>query len=110
MNNEEIKQKILDSIEYATNTLGFTLVQGNWGSSENKCACALGCVILKNGLEILGEGLEEDNAIVAAELLGKPKCWIDDFINGFDSDEIGTYHEGWKIGNEIKNITEPVEI
>ena len=43
MNNQDIKQRILTSIEKAREE-GYTLIQGDWGDERMKCACAIGCV------------------------------------------------------------------
>lgn len=59
---------------------GVFLVSENWGSKRENCACALGCLLLKNEIELDEETNEEE----ACALLEVDNFWITAFISGFD--------------------------
>lgn len=59
---------------------GVFLVSENWGSKRENCACALGCLLLKNEIELDEETNEEE----ACTLLEVDNAWITAFISGFD--------------------------
>ena len=103
-----IKQKILDGIQFAKNQLGITLVTEEWGSKETKCACALGCVLLANDVGLTDDA--EQNAQGAAEALGVDESWIDNFIRGFDGDspDEDEDEEAWELGQAIRQTANPV--
>ena len=72
-------EDISKGIEYAKKNLGYTLVSEDWGNEEEKCTCALGCLLLSNNLK-LGSKNEDS----AADLLKVNDKWITAFISGFD--------------------------
>jgi len=72
-------EDISKGIEYAKKNLGYTIISEDWGNEEEKCACALGCLLLSNNLK-LGSKNEDS----AAELLKVNDMWITAFISGFD--------------------------
>jgi hypothetical protein len=86
MNNNDIKSRIVSGINYAKEKLGFTLVHSAWGSKQEKCACALGCVLIANDRH-LEDVCVEDNESEAASVLGVSTVWVESFINGFDDGE-----------------------
>lgn len=108
-----IKQKILDSISYARNELKYTLISDDWGSVERKCACALGCVLVKDSPEDDSHlGSTSLACASTALLLGVDEKWIDSFIEGFDGN--GTSKDSavaaaWDMGREIALETKPIE-
>lgn len=63
----ELKDQIVSNIKLAQEK-GITLITNDWGDDPTKCACALGCVLIANEYMIAED--PEDNAQVAAELLG----------------------------------------
>lgn len=104
MNNKSIKEKIIASIIKAQKE-GFTLVTEYWGSSDKKCACAIGCVYVAEGDAI------SDDAKDAAQLLGVSDRWIISFIDGFDSNGAASSShepEAWMMGQEIKQTNCPI--
>ncbi len=106
-----IKQKILDSIKFVRGELKYTLISDEWGLPANKCACALGCVLVKDNPDNLGLS-DVKNAVKAQELLGVDEPWIDSFIEGFDGN--GTSDQtkvpgAWEMGREIAKETKPIE-
>lgn len=105
---EHIKNKIISSIE-AAKAQGITLVCEDWGSKENKCACALGCLLITNHCD-LSEDDPDKNEFQAMELLGVPDSWINNFINGFDDERSTTLQniEAWQLGQELRLILNPV--
>lgn len=108
----DIKQVILDSIKWTRETLGWTLISEDWGTANNKCTCAMGCVLLKHNPEdtvIIEE--ERENATVAAELLEVSELWVDSFIDGFDGNGTAAMckvPEAWDLGWEIAKETKPL--
>lgn len=103
-----VREKILSSIKYVRDTIGYTLVFGEWGSSNSKCACAIGCVLLENDpkqIDFL------DLHYRASKILNVSELWIVSFINGFDG--IGNGREtavpkAWKMGYSIATETKPI--
>ena len=73
-------EKIAEGIEYAKKELGFRLVSEDWGNKQYKCACALGCLLVKNNVPLD----EESNETEAQKLLEVNQGWISAFIAGFD--------------------------
>jgi hypothetical protein len=59
---------------------GVFLVSENWGNEKQNCACALGCLLLKNEIALDEETNEEE----ACTLLEVDNAWITAFISGFD--------------------------
>lgn len=82
-----IKQKIVDCIKDATENLGYKLVEGKWGNNDNKCACALGCVLATSNVNsgFISDD-PEDNKEYAAKILNVSSEWVECFISGFDGD------------------------
>jgi hypothetical protein len=103
-----IKQKILDGIQTAKEKLGITLIYEEWGSKQQKCACALGCVLLANDHGLCDDA--EQNATEAADILGVSEGWINNFIRGFDGDspDGDDPKEAWEIGSSLRDETLPV--
>lgn len=106
-----LKQKILDSIKFVRETLGYTLVSDEWGFHQNKCACGLGCVIAKDNPDNLGTS---DAKMVEKiqELLGVDEPWVDSFIEGFDgngSSDQAKVPAAWDMGRDIAKETKPIE-
>jgi hypothetical protein len=105
MNNQDIKQRILTSIEKAREE-GYTLIQGDWGDERMKCACAIGCVYVAANQHI------DSNYEDAADLLGVDEGWISSFTNGFDM--IGEAAaardpQAWNLGDELRILTKPID-
>lgn len=87
MNNKQRKEMISNAIKYMTNTEGFELVSGKWGDVDEKCGCALTCLLASMDKEVEpGDGGENcsSNEEIAAELLKVDDKWITLFIAGFD--------------------------
>lgn len=111
-NKKNIKQTILDSIKYVKDELGFTLISEDWGSVERKCACALGCVLVKDSPKDKNRlDSSAGCAASAALLLNVEEKWVDAFIEGFDGN--GTSKESsvpdaWELGFEIAKETTPI--
>jgi len=106
-----VKQKILDSIKYAREELGFTLISEDWGDVSAKCACALGCVLLQDDPKDGVQSKPKDNCSKAATLLGVNSKWIDCFIDGFDANGsalTAPNAEAWELGLEIAKETKPI--
>jgi hypothetical protein len=103
-----IKNKIVEGIQQAKENLGITLIYEEWGSKQQKCACALGCVLLANNHGLCDDA--EQNATEAAEILGVSESWIDNFIRGFDGDSPDDDEPGeaWEIGNSLREETKPM--
>ena len=113
MKKLELEEKISESIEYAKKELGFVLVSEDWGNKSGKCACALGCVLIKNNVALDSNTNEE----VAAKLLGVDNEWVQAFIAGFDespwqfdetSTNVKTLREANEIGINIRKHFEPM--
>lgn len=105
MNNQQRKEKILADIA-AAREQGYTLIQDGWGSEEEKCACALGCINVAGGIN---PDEEEDGG--AAIVLGVDQKWIYSFIDGFDDNgnaEGASIPEAWKLGADIRKETNPI--
>jgi hypothetical protein len=108
-----IKEKIISSINYVREQLGFTLCSEDWGMAHLKCTCAMGCVILqKNPNDQTAIENWQGNAAKVAEMLGVSELWVDQFIDGFDSN--GSAKEAkiplaWELGAEVAKETKPVK-
>jgi hypothetical protein len=109
-----LKNKIIESIEFATKELGWTLISEDWGSPVQKCTCAMGCVMLKDQPQNpYRVGNNASATIYAAEVLGVTEKWVDAFINGYD-DNPPPYEEdedsdnAWNLGKEIAAATKPI--
>jgi hypothetical protein len=77
--NQTIK-KIEEGIVFAKEK-GYFLVSENWGDDKRKCACALGCLLVKNNITLD----EEYNDTNAMNLLDVNDRWLTAFISGFDN-------------------------
>lgn len=107
-----IKKTILYSIEQTKNKLGYTLISEDWGSSLDKCTCAMGCVLLADtdeNADLLDDPSEAAEA--AANILGVKQDWITSFIDGYDGN--GTSKgaevpEAWLMGQEVAAETKPI--
>ena len=108
----EIKQQILNSIQWVRENLNYTLVAEDWGNADKKCACAMGCLLLKsNPDDVARLGIGKPNYIEAANLLEVEERWVDSFTEGFDSTGLpqeSKVPEAWKLGNEIALETKPI--
>lgn len=105
-----IKQQILDSINNATNKLGWSLITEEWGNETLKCACALGCVLINENpseLDIFSSETEE-NVAETAKILGVTELWVKSFIQGFDDgpvvEDFGC-PDAYRMGKEIRDET-----
>lgn len=108
---KDIKKKILDSIKYVREELGFTLVSEDWGHADYKCTCALGCVILKDNPEDKTRIQSTMHAKIAAEILEVDEEWVDAFIEGFDANgtsENSPNPEAWEMGFTVAKETKPI--
>ncbi len=109
---KDIKKRILDSIKYVREELGYTLVSEDWGSANHKCTCAMGCVLLKDDpKDVVRIEADKERCAAAAELLGVEERWVDAFIEGFDNSGTAvdsSNEEAWKLGNEIAKETKPI--
>ena len=116
---KDIKKKIMDSITYTREQLGFTLISENWGEASYKCACAIGCVLINDKpKDMVRIENDKERYLVAAEILEVNEQWIDCFIEGFDyfSEEEGDSGfaknsinpEAWELGWTIAKETKPI--
>jgi hypothetical protein len=109
---KDVKKKILESIAYTREKLGFTLVSEDWGSASHKCACALGCVLLKdNPKDTVRIEDDKDRHIAITEILEVNDAWVDSFISGFDGNGISKDSpdsEAWELGFAIATETKPI--
>lgn len=71
--------KISKAIEHAKKELGYSLVSEDWGNEKEKCACALGCLLVSNKVKL--GSMNEESVI---ELLDVSQHWVEAFISGFD--------------------------
>lgn len=109
MNDKQRKAKILKSIKEAQAD-GYTLVHSEWGSGLTKCACALGCIFVADGINPFDGFATEEKA--AARYLDTDEDWILSFTDGFDgngNDKGAHYPEAWRMGAEIREETKPVD-
>jgi hypothetical protein len=105
-NNDQLKQKILNSIAIAQQK-GYTLVMGDWGSDSSKSACALGCVAVANNIKIA----DMFGMVITNLLGGVSEDWILSFMDGFDDNGIlfGSLDpEAWELGAEIREHLKPI--
>jgi hypothetical protein len=104
MNNQEIKNKILEDIA-AAQEQGYTLIMEDWGSSKMKCACALGCVNI-------GRGNRPDYDMRDVGVaLGVKDPWINSFTDGFDDNGVAAgaqFPEAWQMGEQIRQEKKPI--
>jgi hypothetical protein len=106
-----IKKIILDSIKYVREELGFTLVSEDWGDANHKCACALGCVLLKDDPKDVVRPESKEACAAVAKILGVDEKWVDCFIGGFDANGIAATSanaEAWELGFQIAKETKPI--
>ena len=116
--NKEIISKISEAIRFAKDEQNFILISEDWGAEKLKCACAIGCLLLKNKKSF---GSDSDKAEeVAAELLGVDSKWVDAFINGFDNtpfitswvtdypDLLKILNDGFETGTKVKDEFKPM--
>lgn len=108
MDNNDIKKKIVDGINYAREKLNFKLIKEDWGSKEGAVACALGCTLLANDRHLWQDN--ERNECEAMKLLGVSEVWVSSFIAGFDTDdrEENTLTEPYELGKELSEKYQPV--
>lgn len=108
----DIKKKILDSIKFTREELGFTLVSEEWGSANRKCACALGCVLLKDDpKDTVRIEANKERYIKAAEILEVSEQWLDAFIEGFDNSGSAVdsaLPEAWDVGFAVAKASKPI--
>src|SRR5512142_1746799 len=100
---EQIKNKIVAGIKYATEKVGFKLIQGDWGNKEARCACALGCVLIANDHGICDDS--DQNEFEAAHVLDVSQEWVQNFISGFDNELEAnvTDEKAFELGKEIRS-------
>ncbi len=116
--NTNIFNRIKDDIGRATKQMGITLISESWGDKEVSCACALGCCLIANEID-----LDESSAAdKVSSLLGVSEKWIDAFIAGFDEcpweatinnpgisdEEIALLEEANKTGIEMRKALNPM--
>src|ERR1700679_3678427 len=100
-----IRETILNSIKYVRETIGYTLISEEWGSSNSKCACAIGCVLIQNDPKQINF---TDLAARASKILNVSEIWVDSFIDGFDGigkAECASVPEAWNMGYSIATET-----
>lgn len=105
-NNDQLKQKILNSIAIAQQK-GYTLVMGDWGRDSIKSACALGCVAVANNIKIA----DMFGMVITNLLGGVSEDWILSFMDGFDDNGIlfgSLDSEAWELGAEIREHLKPI--
>jgi len=109
---KDIKKKILNSIKYAREELGFTLVSEDWGNLEHKCACALGCVLVQDDPKNADRlGSSTLAAASVALILDVSDKWVDSFMEGFDGNgnaDQTVEPEAWEMGSAIAKETKPI--
>lgn len=108
MDTKKIQKKISDAIAKAQES-GFTVICEDWGDSQQKCACPLGCLIVANGVTL---GRPGENFNKAAELLDQDQEWVDSFIAGYDKGFL-TYGqepvvEALEMGKLFRQVLEPL--
>lgn len=109
---KNLKKKILDSIKYAREEMGFTLVSEDWGNFEHKCTCALGCVLVKDDPKDT-DRLDSSTlaAVSAANILEVSEKWVESFLDGFDNNgtaEQSAEPDAWNMGLAIAKETKPI--
>jgi hypothetical protein len=108
MNQDLIKDEIVNGIKNAQTKLGFTLVSEDWGGQGYSCSCALGCLIASKEIVISSDAGE--NIAQAEKILQVDENWVVSFITGFDDSppdpdyNKDAYHLGQDIHNEFKPI------
>lgn len=114
MDIEKVRAEIITAIrEFQSN--GGVLIRESYGvtfdnethqwKTENKyCACALGCVLLRNQMPI--EGMFNYSA---AQALGVSDDFVDAFIQGFDGFPMFDFNrEAHALGREIAMMFNPM--
>lgn len=96
----DVKDKIINAIEFSLNELKFSLKNKSWGWSHMKETCALGCVLVHNNSTIVYE--PDNNRKEAAKLLGVTEEWAVDFMCGFDDKPIHNNSEAYRLGQELR--------
>ena len=107
----DTKQQIIDSIDYVTSQLGWHLVSEDWVNVKHKCACAIGCVLVKNHSQDIDIVNMDNPSVEAAKLLGVTTAWINSFTDGFDgngSAAMALIPEAWLMGFDISRETKPI--
>jgi hypothetical protein len=110
---EEIKNIIINSVYHAIHKKNYILITQSWGNDLEKCACPLGCVLVKNNIL-----LRTDTPVLAStpnynkteimNILGVSLEWIDSFTSGFDNfGKIFTNKEAYELGAELRRILNP---
>lgn len=106
MDKAQIKATILKAVKVATEEKGFTLVRGAYYDviDNNKCACALGCVLIANDCKMY------DYMPKLTELLGVEWDWINSFIHAFDGNSTSapTPEEAKALGEELLAELKPI--
>ena len=104
----QLEEHILSAVLFA-NERGIEICDADWGGLDEGCLCPLGCIIYMNGKKVFDN--EEENAKLAATILGVSEDWINSFIAGFDLID-GRYailQEGWKIGQVVRKKVKPTK-
>jgi hypothetical protein len=116
MSAANAEEKILDSIKYVKEKLGWTIVAEDWGTHKHKCADAMGAVLLKNNpklAETYDDDLSNVNYIAVAKILNTSERWVDSFIEGFDgksfNKEAMLVKPAWELGEKIRKAVKPID-
>jgi len=112
MNIQEIKEKILNGIKYTTNAKGYTLVKSGWGSVEDKCACALSCLVLaeydEKDIDHCRKEIKGGDIVKKAQqILQIDGSWISSFWHGFDGVGGGCNAEANQLGRDLAKELNP---
>lgn len=106
-NIKQIKETILNNIKTAREN-GITLITEDWGRSDKKCACALGCILINNNHVLSDEDSEHYNAIVQ-DYLNVWETWVDQFIRGYDGETPTDVDiDAYRLGQDICALTNPI--
>ena len=107
MNNQQIKTKILEDVSFSKGA-GYTLIYGDWGDQNMRCACPLGCVNLA-----FGTRPEDEEMGGVMSVLGVDDKWVGSFIDGYDNNgeaKGALVPDAWKMGAEIRKEFHPIEM
>lgn len=112
---EEIKDIIMNSVYYAIHKKDYILLTQSWGNDLEKCACPLGCVLVKHNISLRTDApvlssTPNYNKIEIMKILGVSLDWIDSFIIGFDdfSNENISNKEAYELGLLLRRILNPI--
>lgn len=110
---EEIKDIIMNSVYYVIYKKDYVLLTQSWGNDLEKCACPLGCVLVKNDISLrtdtpLLASTPNYNKTEIMKILGVSLEWIDSFIIGFDDlSKESSDKEAYDLGSLLRRSLNP---